>query len=62
MDHAIEVQPAVVYCTCGQRIVDHLDGCDVVVAGNRFPFRRHTDHLICPSCFWSFRVTDLRAS
>jgi hypothetical protein len=31
----------------------------VTTDGERVPFRRHTDHVMC-SCMASYRVTDLR--
>jgi hypothetical protein len=45
---------------CGARLLDRVTpGAVVTVEGERVPFRRHTDHVVC-SCLASYRVTDLR--
>jgi hypothetical protein len=48
-----------VSCACGQTLVDDLDPPDVEVAGARFPFRRHTDYVVCPACESVHRITEL---
>lgn len=49
-----------VRCRCGAHMVDAMNDQEVVVGGTRYPFRRHTDHVICPQCLFSYRVIDLR--
>lgn len=46
-------------CVCGEKLVDAFEPPEVAVGDHRFPFRRTTDHLICPVCRRSYRVTEL---
>jgi uncharacterized Zn finger protein (UPF0148 family) len=48
-------------CSCGQPLFRELgDSVVVTMAGLSVQFRRHTDHVICPSCLVSYRVEELR--
>jgi hypothetical protein len=46
-------------CECGTQLVDLVDPPDIEVGERRFPFRRTTDHVVCPACRLSYRVVDL---
>jgi len=46
--------------SCASDVVADVTSNDVVtIDGERVPFRRHTDYVVC-SCLSSYRVTDLR--
>jgi hypothetical protein len=48
---------------CGAILADAVDDGGVVTVGElQVAFRRHTDHLVCPQCLVSYRVTDLLAA
>jgi LmbE family N-acetylglucosaminyl deacetylase len=45
---------------CGALLLANVTPHSVVTTdGERVPFRRHTDHVMC-SCMASYRVSDLR--
>lgn len=45
---------------CGAPLVARVtDETVVTTDGEKVPFRRHTDHVVC-SCMASYRVSDLR--
>lgn len=49
-------------CTnCGERLVDEIDEAGVTVGGERFPFRRDSDHIACDHCGMLHRVSAVRA-
>lgn len=47
-------------CSCGAKLLDSVDGREVVVDGERFEFARATDYVICDSCGHLHRVNDLQ--
>jgi hypothetical protein len=49
-----------VLCPCGGLLADAMDDVHVVIRGVPLPFRRATDHLLCPACTGSYPVTELR--
>lgn len=48
--------------SCGERLVDEIDTGGVTVGGERFPFRRDSDHIACDSCGMLHRVSAVRAA
>lgn len=49
-------------CVCGEPLAAAVTGDALVTAeGERVPFRRHTDFVVCPSCLSLYRAVDLQA-
>lgn len=47
---------------CGTVVAASVDDRAVVTVGEiKVEFRRHTDHVVCPHCLASYRVTALRS-
>lgn len=51
-------------CTgCGTIMAKSVEDRAVVTIGEvKVEFRRHTDHVVCPHCLASYRVSALRSS
>lgn len=48
-----------IHCTCGHKLIDHIDPPEVTVEGETFQFRRTTDFIVCDGCGTMYRVTEL---
>jgi hypothetical protein len=48
---------------CGSVVANAVEDRTVVTVGEvKVLFRRHTDHVVCPYCMASYRITSLRSS
>ena len=48
-------------CVCGEPLAETVDEDEVVTTeGERVPFRRNTDFIVCPACLSMYRVADLQ--
>lgn len=51
----------VIFCDCGERLVEAIDEDAIVIQGQHHTFRRTTDHVICHHCGQAWSVNSLRA-
>ena len=61
MNNRLAARPGPARCSsCGAILAEAVDSSGIVTVGElQVAFRRHTDHLVCPQCLLSYRVTDL---
>jgi hypothetical protein len=48
-----------VICTCGETLLEAIDPPAVTVDGERFPFRRTTDYIVCRACGATYQAAEL---
>jgi hypothetical protein len=54
--------PGPIRCHCGAVLADRVDGRVVVIDGVEYQFRRKSDRLTCPQCFFEHPRRSLRPS